>query len=163
MPQLNHLNLNYCKKLTDVSINAIAQSMGMIFSLDLGFCTNISETALCTLLETRGDVLSELRLRWCWTLDLGTQPGVPATRGVHRAGWQMLNAIAVSGMNSRLSILDVRHCKSRVGPHEAFPETDSFVQRMKSLGFDQKIPGFFVRPTRWNETVEQLLIDQFLI
>lgn len=72
VPNLAHLHLRYCKRVTDTGINAITESMQNIYSLDLSFCTRISISSIFNLLEIRSDTLSELRLQNCHQLSIAT-------------------------------------------------------------------------------------------
>lgn len=151
VPQLNHIHLRYCKKITDKGISAIADSMQHLFSLDLSFCSRISSRAILNLLEVRQDTLAELRLHSCSHLDV-TRDLRHHTEfrgnfsGDGRTGSSILNVLRSNGFRSHLNILDLRNC----GGHEAgkgYPNDDAFVQGMAELKFQQSIPGFFQRPT----------------
>lgn len=45
-----------------------------------------------------------------------------------------------------------------------YPDNDPFVRGMAAaLEFEQKVPGFFVRPARWNPDVERNLVKLILL
>ena len=162
--QLNHLHLRYCKRITDVGINAITSSMSNLYSFDLSFCTRVTAAAIFNLLETRYDCLSELRLKNCTNLAMvhDSQGPQTATRTT-LAGRLILNALEAHGAEHCLSILDVRECgKHALNPTEPYPENDPFVQGMVGLQFQQRVPGFFCRPARWNSKVQNRLVEQIL-
>jgi len=139
-----------------------------LYSLDLSFCTKITATALFNLLEIRGDSLAELRIQSCRKLDIARDPNTPPVRPggdqneAGSAGRQILSGLRAHGGESCLSVLDVRHCGGQPGPQDAFPESDPFVQGMVALGFEQKVPGYFARPARWNSEVERRLVEQLI-
>jgi hypothetical protein len=152
VPQLNHLHLRYCKKITDKGINAVANSMQRLHSLDLSFCSRITSAAILDLLVIRQDSLAELRLQSCSHLDItrdlrhhnefrGNFTGDGST------GRSILNTLRQKGVQSHLSMLDLRNCGGYEGG-QGYPNEDAFVQGMAALRFKQLIPGFFQRQTR---------------
>lgn len=153
MPNLAHLHLRYCKRVTDTGINAITERMHNIYSLDLSFCTRISVASISNLLEIRGDTLSELRLRNCNQLSITMNAQSPTADG--SAGRSILAAIQAN--DHCLCTLDVRNC-GRTLVQESFRQDDPFVQGMTDLLFDQTVPGFFTRPARWNTNVQRRLL-----
>lgn len=183
-PQLRHLHLRYCKRITDTGINAITHSISNLYSLDLSFCSRITSTSIFNLLECRYDSLSELRLKNCTRLDILAgdddyrmhdnsnnlsrrgQIGSGANGGT--AGRLILNAIRANGSDNCLCLLDVRECGGSPPPvppqqqPDFYPESDPFVQGMTELQFQQRVPGFFCRRARWNAGVQRRLVDQIL-
>jgi hypothetical protein len=167
IPQLNHLHLRYCKRITDAGINAITQNMSELYSLDLSFCSRVTAASIFNLLEIRFDCLTELRLKSCNKLDivrehdqdpLASRQRVDAARC---SGRVILNAIG-SHADHCLCILDVRECGGQPSPTEAYPDTDPFVEGMRHLQFEQRVPGFFSRPARWNAHVQRRLVGQLV-
>jgi len=166
-PQLQHLHLRYCKRMTDVGIGAIAGAMPDLYSLDLTFCTRVTAAGVRTLLDIRGNSLSELRLQSCRSLVFVRDPDDPATAAERSAdaGRLVLNALKSRGETCCLAVLDVRRCGGHeFGPDfdEGYPAGDQFARGMASLGFEQSYPGYFSRPARWNSKIQQKLAGQFL-
>lgn len=91
VPQLQHLQLRYCKYLTDQSIYRIAENLPQLYSLDLSFCSLLTSPALIVLLERQPTVLTELSLRSC------------GHQCVNSALWNV-------AVPSSLAMLDVRGC-----------------------------------------------------
>ena len=124
-PNLEHLNLQYCFRLTDQSVLAMAGNLTSLSTLDLSFCRRL--TTVRPLLEYRK--LTELRLRSCtgleWIYDDAERIGEGAR--------QLLNAIPHS-----LCLLDVRQC----------PRSEPLVRGLQRLGFTDAA-GLFRRPARW--------------
>jgi hypothetical protein len=138
-----------------------------LYSLDLSFCTRVTISSIFTLLEIRGNTLAELRLNSCRKLEIARDPhSPPVQRGQYnggQAGRQILNALRSHGCSCCLSVLDVRHCGGQsVLNNKGYPPNDPFVQGMANLEFEQKLPGFFARPARWNPEVKRRLIGQIL-
>ena len=164
VPQLNHLHLRYCKKITDVGVNAITSSMLNLYSLDLSFCSRVTSASILELLEIRRDTLVELRLQNCSHLDI-TQDLRHHVEfrgnfsGEGQVGRRILGSLRSSGNGSTLSMLDLRHCGGHHEPSVGYPSEDAFVQGMTSLRFKQVIPGVFQRPTRANAHIMKNLID----
>jgi len=77
--------------------------------------------------------------------------------GNGNAGRVILGVLQSSPDENCLCILDVRCCGGHTNVKENYSEEDPFVQGMKSLQFEQVVPGFFSRPARWNENVLQRL------
>jgi hypothetical protein len=149
-PQLNHLHLRYCKKVTDNGVNAIAASMSNLFSLDLSFCTRINMASIVSLLEMRRSTLSELRLQSCHQLTI-RRPTIAAHRleGDSGEGLDGQALLDVLGQyQSCLNLLDLRGCGGQSNLSESYPPNDTFVLRMQRLMFQQKVPGFFARPPK---------------
>ena len=164
-PQLNHLHLRYCKKLTDDGIDAVANAMQNLYSLDLSFCTRVSSSCLLRLLEQRQDTLTELRLQNCTQLDIAQdrrQLDFPGDRGDGREGLAILNLLRTQDPNNHIGILDLRCCGGQLDLATPYPDNDRFVEGMRLLRFEQQIPGFFVRPVHWNPIAQQRLLDQLL-
>jgi hypothetical protein len=176
VPQLSHLHLRYCRHVSDAGVHAIAQGMPHLYSLDLGFCTKVTVAALVSLIEIRGHCLAELRLQACRNLDICADPygRVPTittapSRGVGRsvqyaggyAGRQLLAALRLREDSCSLSVLDVRQCGGQPSLTVGYRESDPFVAGMATLSFEQRAPGFFVRPARWNPNIEQRLVNFF--
>ena len=168
-PQLNHLYLRYCKRITDAGVDAIAHGMKELYSLDLGFCTKVTANSICNLIQVRGDSLSELHLQRCRSLDFAREPYDPSSVARHGhndfeggvAGQMVLSALKSHGDGCCLSVLDIQYCGgSREG--EGYPEDDPFVQGISSLGFTQAFPGYFSRPARWNLKIQRRLVQQFV-
>lgn len=180
-PQLVYLHLRYCKRLTDNGVNAIATGLQNLYSLDLSFCSKVTVQAICSLLQLRRETLSELRLQECHQLQIaqdaddidyserqGSQQPI-ARAG--RDGQAILKTLRSPGggrrgslgtmtpQDSILSMLDLRRCGGQSALDVAYPE-DAFVRSMKALQFEQKAPGFFARPARWNDNMQARLIEQ---
>jgi hypothetical protein len=157
---LSHLNLRYCKRLTDRGINSIALNLQKLYSLDLSFCTRVTVDALFNLLEVRGKTLAELRIQSCRKLDIARDPN--GLGGDGSAGRLLLNALRSPGNECCLSVLDLRNCGGQGDLNKGYLDNDPFVQGMVILQFEQKTPGFFARPARWNSEVEHQLVEQFV-
>jgi hypothetical protein len=137
--------------------------MPYIYTLDLSFCTRITVSSLVNLLEIRKESLTELRLQNCGQLDISVDPEEldPNPNG-GSAGRSILNTIRSDGDRCALNILDVRCCGGQPKMMEPFPSNDPFVEGMRSIQFEQVIPGFFSRPARWNQNVQERLVDQVM-
>lgn len=131
-----------------------------LYSLDLSFCTRVTASALFNLLEVRGNTLAELRLQSCRKLDI-TQDTI-GLGGDGNAGRMILNALLSHGREGCVSVMDLRHCGGHPSASEGYPASEPFVRGMIGLGFEQKVPGYFERPARWNPKVERHLVDQFV-
>lgn len=175
--------MRYCKRLTDVGVNAIAGSMDNLYSLDLSFCTKITSASICNLLEARHETLSELRLKECRQLQIVRDPDDDDDDGLDdrrrqqnitrggRDGQSILKSLKrptgsyLSNSNNatecNLSVLDARCCGGQPGLEIPYADNDPFVRGMISLGFEQKTPGLFARPARWNKVVQDRLLRQF--
>ena len=176
--------MRYCKRLTDNGVNAIANGLRSLYSLDLSFCSRVTSNSICGLLELRHQTLSELRLQECRQLKITRDPE-DDDDGLHgRSGGRQDNHVprpardgqailkylkSPSGrscllssttLESNLSMLDLRCCGGQPNREVGYPEEDPFVRGMKSLQFEQKTPGFFSRPARWNANVHQRLLEQ---
>lgn len=154
--------------------------MANLYSLDLSFCTKVTSASICNLLESRHETLSELRLRECHQLQIALDPddddsedGGGRNRSISRGakdGRLILNSLksptrCYSGSSppiqtSNLSILDIRCCGGQPSPDLDYPETDLFVRGMRHMNFEQRVPGFFSRPARWNATIQARLLRQ---
>mmetsp|Transcript_5122 Transcript_5122/g.10840 ORF Transcript_5122/g.10840 Transcript_5122/m.10840 type:complete len:643 (-) Transcript_5122:214-2142(-) len=115
VPWLHHFQLRYCKKITDIAIQAISHSMNRLYSLDLSFCTNLSASAISELLHLRAGSLFELRLLHCHQLDIcvASQSNVRNDRAEHlgTAARLILKALrSNNGDGCQLCVLDARHC-----------------------------------------------------
>ena len=168
IPNIQHLHLRYVRRITDASVDAIAANMHHISSLDLSFCTRITHQSLVNLLETRYMTLSELRLYSCHQLDMTVPLLQQQQRNIAQrdesVAQLLLDAIKLHGHDNCLNILDVRGCKSE--PRRgAVPRGDDqvFIRGMAGVKFEQKIPGFFVRPARWNSDVQKRLAQQLIM
>ena len=64
VPNLQHLNLRYLRRVTDESLYVIARKAKFLYSLDVSFCTKISAEAIGSLLFSLPG-LSELHLFNC--------------------------------------------------------------------------------------------------
>lgn len=178
LPQLAHLYMRYCKRLTDAGINAIANAMVNLYSLDLSFCTKLTRSSICNLLESRRETLSELRLQECRQLEIvHDAEGYEMGRGRQghisqgaRDGQAILKSLkspigsylrnTSAAQESNLSILDIRSCGGQPSTDSIYPHSDPFVRGMLSLNFEQRTPGFFARPARWNAIVQCHLLQQ---
>ena len=160
VPKLAHLHLRYCKRVTDAGINAITNGMQDLYSLDISFCTLVSIASVLNLLEIRAGTLSELRLRGCTQLNI-SMIGQSNTNGEGNAnaGNVILGVLRSNADENCLCILDVRSCGGHAKADENYSDDDPFVEGMKSLHFQQVVPGFFSRPARWNEKILQRLSD----
>lgn len=152
LPNIVHLHLRYCKRLTDAAVIAITKSMPNMYSLDLSFCTRITVQSISNLLEIRSSTLSELRLRNCHQLSINASQA----DGGGSAGRSFL--VTLQAVNHCLCILDVRNC----GPRPPASHDNVFSRGMASLQFDQKVPGFFSRAARWNTNVKKRLFDELM-
>jgi hypothetical protein len=157
---LSHLNLRYCKRLTDNGVYSIALKLPNLYSLELSFCTRVTVAALFNLLEVRGKTLAELRIQSCRKLDIAQDPN--GLGGDGSAGRLLLNAIRSPCNESCLSVLDLRNCGGQPDPNKGYLDNDPFVQGMASLHFEQKTPGYFARPARWSSDGEHQLVEQFV-
>ena len=157
IPKLAHLHLRYCKRVTDAGINAITNAMLDLYSLDLSFCTRISSASILNLLEIRSDTLSELRIKNCSQLNISMNAQSNARNGDANAGRVILGVLQSNADEGCLYLLDVRSCGGHTDAQGNYPEDDPFVQGMKSLCFEQAVPGFFSRPARCNENVLERL------
>ena len=171
--QLVHLHLRYCKRLTDVGVNAIANHMNL-YSLDLSFCSKVTSQSICNLLELRHETLAELRLQECRQLKIVRDPdddnGMPPQRNRNQNrggedGMAILRSLRsptgiLGTAPSNLSMIDLRCCGGHEHIHKIYPESDPFVRGMVALQFRQKTPGFFARPARWNDRMQARLLAQ---
>jgi hypothetical protein len=161
VPQLNHLHLRYCQKITDTGLRIIADRMQDLYALDLSFCTKVTVSGIYHLLETRGDVLAELRLWGCRMLDIASNPITPFSNEGGYAGRQILAVLRLLHRQHRhcgLSILDLRLCQGMPRLEQGYSDDDAFVKGMKALAFEQKVPGFFSRPVMWNHEVQKRIL-----
>eukprot|EP00980_Cylindrotheca_fusiformis_P027880 scaffold22562_cov153-Cylindrotheca_fusiformis.AAC.2 len=162
VPHLNHLHMRYCKRLTDDAVNAVANSLCHLHSLDLSFCTRLTATSIFHLLELRSESLTELRLKHCKQLQIGTQTRFDqlgrASETVGCDGRLIVNALR-SHSNHVLSILDLRDCGGQPScSPSSYKDTDPLVVGLKAIDFVQRVPGFFSRPARWSSE-QQYQID----
>jgi hypothetical protein len=149
VPQLQHLSLRYCKRITDQSVEALAAGLPDLQTLDLSFCTRLSVAALATLLRLRGHVLTELRL---WRCRLRGTAG-PLAR-----------AIQSLTQDCALCVMDLRYC-SLLDRNDV----DSFDLRRALLSepwhfIDQSpegIAGLFTREPRGGRAMEQRYISYY--
>lgn len=147
-------------------------------SLDLTWCRKVTEASICNLLETRYDTLSELRLEWCHQLEIvrdsrqsasrqGQQRNLTNNTNVFgRAGQSILISLKRPvrrygpGHESSLTLLDLRSCGGHSNPAVGYPDNDAFVRGLGSMKFEQKAPGFFLRPAQWNSSVKERVVRQ---
>lgn len=166
VPKLHHLHLGYCKRITDNSINAIATHMKDLYSLDLSFCTRITISSISSLLQQRSNSLVELRLKQCRQLEIGIPLlSLYDENAYGPDGWKILDIIESNDNSCCLSILDVRFCGScneTFLSNGGYHPNDPFVLGMTRFDFHQKVPGFFVRPTRWNHDIHYRLVKSIL-
>lgn len=185
-----HLHLRYCKRITDAGVDAIANGMQHLYSLDLSFCSKVTVRAVCSLLEWRRESLAELRLRECRQLQITQEPDDFLTGDYDRRGTQQqqqnvprtgpdgqailkslrspagYSRIRSSTDNapvveeSHLSMLDLRCCSGQPDICCPYPDNSAFVRGLAVLGFQQKAPGFFARPAKWNDKMQTRLVDQ---
>mmetsp|Transcript_27974 Transcript_27974/g.80849 ORF Transcript_27974/g.80849 Transcript_27974/m.80849 type:complete len:627 (-) Transcript_27974:62-1942(-) len=150
---IEHLNLRYLRRLTDIS--AIAKKMSNVQSIDLSFCTNLSTPMLAYMLEFSPS-LTELRLWNCHQIDVTTPRGsgldqstigsADTESGHGTDGRALFNAIkSRSPQKSRFLLLDVRKCIGRHRHYAARQADFCFIQGMANIGFEQKIELFFTR------------------
>lgn len=150
--------------MTDVGIRILAQGMRDLYSLDLTFCSRVTSASISDLLRARHSSLSELRLRSCTTLDIGTADNRRRRNLVDPGsdGRVIVEALNATGTGCCLSLLDVRQCGGQPGRTGFYADHDPFVGGMKSLGFEQRVAGYFGRAARWNQAIETRLVQQFL-
>lgn len=164
LPTLLHLHLRYCKRLTDNGVNAIAGGLKMLYSLDLSFCTKLTVSSICTLLDLRRETLSELRLQECRQLLIARDPADDVEDDSRRGQQQVLRPRpdrdgqsilrSLRSPTSSLSMLDLRCCGGQRNINVGYLESENFVRGMMRLSFQQKTPGFFARPARWNASIQ---------
>lgn len=150
MPQLHHLSLRYCKRLTDQSVDALAAGLPDLQTLDLSFCTNkISVAALATLLQVRGCVLTELRL-WHGRPRGPTGPLVRAIRSLLRH-------------ECALCVIDLRHCSFLLLRGDNADDSTSLRRALlEQLHFvERNSPGLFTREPRGGRAMEQRYISYY--
>ena len=158
LPRLVHLQLRYVRRITDVSIDAIACRMTWLYSLDVSFCTKLTIRGLAQLLQTKCDSLAELRLYSCRQLDLEGRSAVNGGRGGNVGGMvgggrRLVQALQSVRDQSILSFLDLRECQQ----HEPFARDDLFLSGMTELGFSEPMNGIFVKKAQWNSRVMEQL------
>jgi hypothetical protein len=164
LPTLLHLHLRYCKRLTDHGVNAIAGGLKMLYSLDLSFCTKLTVSSICTLLDLRRETLSELRLQECRQLLIARDPEDDVDDNSRRGQQQVLRPRpdrdgqsilrSLRSPTSSLSMLDLRCCGGQRNINVGYLESENFVRGMIRLNFQQKTPGFFARPAQWNASIQ---------
>lgn len=178
VPQLVFLHLRYCKRITDAGVIAVANGLENLYSLDLSFCSRVTSRSICALLDARRETLSELRLQECRQLRIANDPsdfddygnGLRGARqNIALDGQVILKSLRSPGgrlrstnlqQESILSLLDLRCCGGQPIIEVGYSDKDAFVRGMKALQFEQKAPGFFARPARWNERVQARLLEQ---
>jgi hypothetical protein len=121
----------------------------------------VTVAALFNLLEVRGKTLAEIVIQSCRKLDIAPDPNGLGTDG--SAGRLILNALRSPDNENCLSVLDLRNCGGQPDPNKGYLDNDPFVQGMASLQFEQRTPGYFARPARWNSEVERQLVEQFVL
>lgn len=170
--------MRYCKRLSDHGVQTLAAALCNLYTLDLSFCTKLTADSLFHLLNVRRDSLSELRLQNCRQLTIGMQFRDTRTRrGLEKVegsdGRLLANVIRSHHPGHCLSVLDVRGCGSpdsiyrnilRVQSEQPalqrkqpFWDSDPFVVALEELDFEQRVPGFFSRQSRWSTVQRQLL------
>mmetsp|Transcript_44975 Transcript_44975/g.137367 ORF Transcript_44975/g.137367 Transcript_44975/m.137367 type:complete len:555 (+) Transcript_44975:482-2146(+) len=159
VPQLQHLHLRYVRRITDVSLNAIADHMQSLSCLDVSFCTKLTAPSLGTLLQ-RHKVLSELRLYSCYQLDVTIPRGHGERDQVDGGAGRALFEAVMANDESCLNVLDLRGCTGRYRTGQERDDDETFRRGMASLGFEQKIAFFFVRRARWNAQVRKRLVQE---
>lgn len=139
VPQLQHLSLRYCRRITDDSVDAITERLVDLQTLDLSFCTKVTIASLITLLEARGRILTELRLQQC-RLD--------------GSGNQFIAVLRSLQQELSLSVLDVRRC-AMLDP--------TLRQHLKDLNFveSRNLEGLFTREPRWGRSIEERYMSYF--
>lgn len=166
VPRLSHLHARYCKRLSDNGVLAIARQLENLYTLDLSFCTKVSPAAIQSLLEIRNESLAELRLQSCRNLSIGNTRDFRVRRGneieAGSTGRIIVNVLQSRGDLCCLSALDVRDCGGQPRDGAAYHGDDPFVRAMSTMDFQQRVPGFFNRPARWNPQIETRLVDQLL-
>lgn len=125
----------------------------------MSFCSKITANALSNLIETRGCTsLTEIKLYHCTQLDL-------------RATYDIATAIANGGDRCVLSLLDWR--KAGVHGNNNHRNNNEVVtvfggrrivredvkQILRRIKFEEKIEGFWVRPTKWNEEMSDRFVE----
>lgn len=140
VPNLQHLNLRYLRRITDDSLYAIARKAKNLFSLDLSFCAKLSAEAVGSLLLSL-PCLSELHLFGCTQL----QP----------EGASQFWTISLTSESSCLSVLDLRSCLAA--------GSVAFLTSQVSRPFNELLPNFFTRDARWGEgSQHRRLFDKVL-
>lgn len=164
LPNINHLHLRYLRHLTDTSLEAISANMKALYSLDLSFCSKLTATGLSNLLNLlaiRG--LTELRLYNCSQLDL---------RGIYKLADSLEDKVVDGEVKrSTLSLLDVRKGRA-TGGNNLFNSNESVIvdggrrvvyndirKKMKRMKFEEKLQGFLLRPTKWNNEMRERFIE----
>ena len=151
--------------MTDIGVEAIIRHLEKLYTLDLSFCTKVNASAIVSLLEMRGGSLSELRLQGCRNLTIGNTVDFRRQLPVAEygaAGRAIVNALRSHGGSCCLSALDVRDCGGQPQKGAEYKANDMFVIGMAEMSFRQSVPGYFVRPARWNGRIERRLVDQLL-
>mmetsp|Transcript_31458 Transcript_31458/g.44655 ORF Transcript_31458/g.44655 Transcript_31458/m.44655 type:complete len:173 (+) Transcript_31458:531-1049(+) len=152
-------------KITDEGINAIANSLHNLHSLDVSFCARVAIAAVLNLIKVRHQSLVELRLQHCSQLDI-VRDFRQVDRQINRRegvdGLSILNVLRACGQKSNLCLLDLRSCGGHNQTYANYPENEPFVRGMHLLSFEQKLGGFFVRPLRWDLEIQQQLVDQIM-
>jgi hypothetical protein len=190
VPQLHHLFLRYCKRLTDNAVDAIALNMPNLFSLDLSFCSRLSAAAIVRLLDWRWETLAELvsvdypfleRFTVSMTF---TDTIFDSHHHISLSFQQRLQSCNLQLSNIHLDTGRL-HSNSHAGRqilyslrrhgdgcclsvldlrpslgNAVLAENDPFVQGMKALSFEQPVQLCFVRPSRWNPQIEQFVVNQ---
>jgi hypothetical protein len=148
-----------------------------LYSLDLSFCSRVTSRSICALIESRYETLAELRLQECRQLkivpdddddDGGLQRLNMGRNGAIRGGTDgqaILRSLRsptgpLGAAESNLSMLDLRCCGGHQRIDVDYPASDPFVRGMEALQFQQRTPGFFARPARWNESMQARLQEQ---
>jgi hypothetical protein len=167
---LQHLHLRYLIKLSDKSLQAIAENFGSLHSLDLSFCSGITAYGIYQLLHHQRENLVELRLKSIRNLEIAYQAASNSSSSIsypfrhaadsntiasprrndrrNHGGHWILNALRPlvhSTVDHTLCVLDVRQCGGQPDVRQPYDDRDQFVVGMSKLRFAQAVPGFFTR------------------
>ncbi|GKZ00589.1 hypothetical protein MPSEU_001011100 [Mayamaea pseudoterrestris] len=157
VPQLNHLNLRYCRLISDNAVNVVAERMSHLHSLDVSFCPRLTASSISNLISLRGGTLAELSLRQCRNI-CESLYGTRASQHRHeltalmdqqsgQSSNMVSHALITLGPRCNLSVFDVRY---EGGQANDALNSDSLVKTLTSLGFVEATRGYFHRQTMWN-------------
>lgn len=138
LPQLQHLQMRYLKRITDDSLNVMSLRMSKLFSLDVSFCTKLSIGGLSKLLLNCRS-LSELRLYSCTQLNVGGQVTNGERNNRNGGGRQLVQALR----HSALAFLDLRRCQK----HQPLSRDMHFLNAMNDLGYNEVMAYLFTKKT----------------
>ena len=167
VPQLHHLNLRFCRLISDDAVHLVAQRMQNLYSLELSYCPKVTAYAVTNLLHLRGENLAELYLHHCRNLHVirgtSTAPNPHQAYQDETVGLSMISdALRAHGGRCSLSVLDIRCCCGPADDSEPFEDNSRFVDELSFLGFEQKANGYFSRSAVWNEATRRRLVLQAL-